>query len=167
MPSATPLSLPLVQLATLFNAPLSGGGGFSDLILLAAGSYLSDLCFWWYLEWPVSVTAHTLKHIKDNKHGQLININVLDYATILINCLACYHAITYNPPDQGADPHPVVLLCSGFFIHHATLMGYVSQAVRCHTNRQLPLPRVGIPINYVSLMTDAVHKYEHVTNGVK
>ena len=50
----------------------------------------------------------------------------------------------------------------GFFIRHATLMGYINQATRCHTDRQLPSPRTGVPIDYISLMTDAVRKYEHV-----
>ena len=52
----------------------------------------------------------------------------------------------------------------GFFIRHATLMGYIHQAIQCHTDRQLPSPRVGIPVDYVSLMTDAVRKYEKVPN---
>jgi hypothetical protein len=43
-------------------------------------------------------------------------------------------------------------------------MGYISQAVRCHTDRLLPSPRTGVPIDYVSLMTDAVRKYEKVPN---
>jgi hypothetical protein len=50
----------------------------------------------------------------------------------------------------------------GFFIRHATLMGYINQATRCHTDRQLPTPRTGVSIDYVSLMTDVVQKYEHV-----
>jgi hypothetical protein len=44
----------------------------------------------------------------------------------------------------------------GFFIHHSTLMGYINQAVRCHTNRQLPSPHIGVHLDYVALMTDAV-----------
>ena len=52
----------------------------------------------------------------------------------------------------------------GFFIRHATLMGYVSQAVRCHTDRQLPSPRIRVPMDYISLMTDPVRKYEKVPN---
>ena len=52
----------------------------------------------------------------------------------------------------------------GFFIRHSTLMGYVAQATRCHTDRHLPSPRLGVPIDYVALMTDAVRKYERVPN---
>jgi len=43
-------------------------------------------------------------------------------------------------------------------------MGYVAQATRCHTDRRLPSPRLGVPIDYVALMTDAVRKYERVPN---
>ena len=41
-------------------------------------------------------------------------------------------------------------------------MGYIHQAIRCHTDRQLPSPRSGVPVDYISLMTDAVRKYEQV-----
>jgi len=69
--------------------------------------------------------------------------------------LACYAVSLIRGETLKGD---------GFFIRHATLMGYISQAVRCHTDRLLPSPRTGVPIDYVSLMTDAVRKYKKVPN---
>ena len=66
------------------------GVAFSDSSLSAAGGYSPDLGFWWYLEWPPSIKSRTLKHIKNNTGDQLININILEYAAIIINYLACY-----------------------------------------------------------------------------
>jgi hypothetical protein len=40
----------------------------------------------------------------------------------------------------------------GYFIHHATLMGNIHQAIRCHTDRQLPSPRMGVPFDYIALI---------------
>jgi len=51
-----------------------------------------------------------------------------------------------------------------FFIRHATLMGCIQQASRCHMDCQLPSPHMKVPINYVSIMTDVVHKYRHLPN---
>jgi hypothetical protein len=62
----------------------SGGVAFSDSSLLAAGGYSRDLKFWWYLEWPLSVRERTLRHVKNNTNGTLIDINVLEYATLII-----------------------------------------------------------------------------------
>ncbi|KAL3779516.1 hypothetical protein HJC23_011152 [Cyclotella cryptica] len=283
-----PTSSPISHL--IDRTPL--GTAFSDSSLLAAGGYSSDLQFWWFLEWPPSVRSRTLKYLKNNSTGNLIDINVLEYAAIIITFLASYYSIAHRPPDLGADPHPVVLIrtdnssseawaqkgsrvsfsgralgrlqaallmrnpvglrtshistsenvvadtlsrfsninelltsfptllqtqkeligcrqfhptvtdgtrknhflswCSriglpdpccpsstlqarnfilacyvvslirgetikgdGFFIRHSTLMGYVAQATRCHTDRRLPSPRLGVPIDYVALMTDA------------
>ena len=101
-----PTSSPISHL--IDRTPL--GTAFSDSSLLAAGGYSSDLQFWWFLEWPASVRSRTLKYLKNNSTGNLIDINVLEYAAIIITFLACYYSITLRPPDLGADPHPVVLI---------------------------------------------------------
>ena len=101
-----PTSSPISHL--IDRMPL--GTAFSDSSLVAAGGYSSDLHFWWFLEWPPSVRHRTLKYLKNNSTGNLIDINVLEYAAIIITYLASYYSITRRPPDQGADPHPVVLI---------------------------------------------------------
>jgi hypothetical protein len=102
LPTLTPISH-LVN-----RTPL--GTAYSDSSLLAAGDYSPELQFWWYLKWPDSVRTRTIKHLKNNDNGLLIDINVLEYAAIIITYLACYHAISHSPPDGGADPYPVVLI---------------------------------------------------------
>ena len=103
-----PTSSPISHLIN--RTPL--GTAFCDSSLLAAGGYSQELRFWWYLAWPNSIRQRTLKYIKNNNSGDLIDINVLEYAAILITYLASYHSITQHPPDHGADPHLVVLIRS-------------------------------------------------------
>jgi hypothetical protein len=94
-----------------------GGVAFSDSSVLAAGGYSPDLKFWWYHEWPRSVHERTLHVVKNNTNGTLIDINVLEYATLIINYLVGYHALSPHTSATSAatattDPHPVVLLHS-------------------------------------------------------
>ena len=51
----------------------------------------------------------------------------------------------------------------GLRLRHATLMGYVRRALQLHKDRQLP-PPTSAPVNYISIMTDAVRKWELVPN---
>ena len=46
-------------------------------------------------------------------------------------------------------------------IRHATLLGYIKQAVTLHTDRGLPNPQQ-VDINYIKVMTNAIKKYETV-----
>jgi len=57
----------------------------------AAAGWSVPMQFWWYYEWPSWVKDRTLRKIKNGKSGELIDINVLEYATELIN----YAAGTY------------------------------------------------------------------------
>ena len=50
---------------------------------------------------------------------------------------------------------------TGIWIRHATLMGYIKQALALHTDRGLPNPRLA-DIDYIKIMSNAVKKYESV-----
>jgi len=50
---------------------------------------------------------------------------------------------------------------TGIRIRHATLMGYIKQALALHTARGLPNPRLA-DIDYIKIMSNAVKKYESV-----
>jgi hypothetical protein len=63
--------------------------------------------FWWYYKWPEEVRQRTLTFVRSNEHGQLISINVLEYAGMLINYAAATHYYRSHP-DAG-DPFPKVL----------------------------------------------------------
>jgi hypothetical protein len=81
---------------------------WSDSCLYAAGGFSSDMKFWWYLEWPKEILECTLKFVKNNEKGDLISINVLEYAAGLINYAAAYHYYLTHPDPN--DPYPVVKL---------------------------------------------------------
>ena len=83
--------------------------GYSDSCLHAAGGYSLDLGFWWYLEWPQSIQKCTLKFVSSDKDGNLVSINALEYASLIINYVAASYVLTQVYPQKG-DPHPVVLL---------------------------------------------------------
>ena len=80
-------------------------------------------------------SPHLKKH-KNNKDGQLIDINVLEYAAIIINYLSCYHAITHAPPDAGAYSHPAVHLgsdnsSSEAWAHKEAQVFFMGRAISC------------------------------------
>jgi len=104
--AAIPMLSPISHLIN--RTPL--GTALSDSSLKAAGGYSPILRFWWYLAWPQSIHSRTLTHKANNADGQLININVLEYAAIIITYVACYHTLKTRPPDGGADPYPIVHL---------------------------------------------------------
>ena len=83
--------------------------GDSDSSLHAAGGYSFDMGYWWYLEWPEAIRRSTLKFVYSNELGNLVSINALEYASLLINFVAATYVLTVVSPSRG-DPHPVVLL---------------------------------------------------------
>ena len=62
-----------------------------DSSLDAAGGWSISMRFWWYIEWPQKIRERTLRFVKDGKSGKLIDINALEYATVLINYAACIY----------------------------------------------------------------------------
>jgi hypothetical protein len=51
----------------------------------------------------------------------------------------------------------------GLRLRHATLMGYVRRVLQLHKDRHIPPPTTA-DVNYISIMTDAVRKWELVPN---
>jgi hypothetical protein len=78
-----------------------------DSSLLACGSYLVTLKFWWHLNFPKEVVERTLLHLKDNSDKNFISINCLEYVTIIIDYCAALTSLASNKINN--DPHPVVL----------------------------------------------------------
>jgi hypothetical protein len=73
------------------------------------GGFCPRLKVWWYFEWPECIRRRTIKHIKNNASGLLIDINVMEYAGILIMFLITCQTIR----DQNLlefDPYPQVLM---------------------------------------------------------
>ena len=63
--------------------------------------------FWWYFKWPEEVRKHTLTIVRSNTHGQFVSINMLEYASMLINYAAASHFYSQFP--NASDPFPKVL----------------------------------------------------------
>ena len=80
------------------------GTAWSDSSLRAAGGYSTDMKFWWYIEWPEEIRRRTLLHLRNNKNGRLISINVLEYAGIIITYIAATHYFLANPRDTDSQP---------------------------------------------------------------
>ena len=88
---------------------IPSGKARGDSSLKAAGGFSVKMQFWWYIEWPETVRKRTLLFISQRGDKRLISINVLEYATIIINYIASTHYFTVVSPDAG-DPYPVVLI---------------------------------------------------------
>ena len=82
--------------STCGDACLYGGGGFSI-----------DMKFWWHLEWPEEIKGNTKLFLPENKSAKMININVLEYATIILNYAAALTVLEYD--GVGDDIHLVLL----------------------------------------------------------
>eukprot|EP00984_Skeletonema_dohrnii_P032689 scaffold27225_cov80-Skeletonema_dohrnii-CCMP3373.AAC.3 len=84
------------------------GTAWGDSSLDAAGGFSSDCKFWWYLEWSAEIKASTLRFHKNNSGGNLISINVLEYASVIINYAAM--SFYFQHHHDPANPFPVALL---------------------------------------------------------
>ena len=85
------------------------GWGRTDSCLRAAGGYSPALKFWWYIEWPQSIQRRTLLHIRNKANKQLISINVLEYAALLVTFILA-HRIISEEGHFTKDPHPHFLV---------------------------------------------------------
>ena len=82
--------------------------GYGDSSLDAAGGFSVHCRFWWYLEWSDEIRRRTLRHIRDKAHPQFISINVLEYASIIINFAAM--SLFFQQHPDPTNPYPVALL---------------------------------------------------------
>ena len=87
---------------------------FGDSSLQGAGGYSLDLKFLWYLEWPQEIQQLTMKAyeilVKNHLTGELISINLLEFATAIINYAASLAILELDPSKVSLNnPHPVLL----------------------------------------------------------
>lgn len=149
------------------------GTGWSDSSLLAAGGYSVDMQFWWYIEWPEEVQRHTLRYIKNNKDGNLISINVLEYAGVIINYIASTYFFRECKNDPS-DPYPTVLL----YADNTTAEAWAIKACKKSLiGRSLALLQcalmmdnhVGIHVDHITTkdneIADRISRIDHETNS--
>ena len=67
--------------------------------------------FWWWHAWPEKKRSRTLRFIKDGKSGKLIDINTLEYATVIISFAASYYYWVVKKNCEAREiPFPKVLI---------------------------------------------------------
>ena len=85
---------------------------FGDSCLFACGGFSLDLAYWWYIEWPEEIREKTLKYYiikkRDPSTGELISINLLEFAVIVVNYLISSLCLNDNP-DITTDPYPSLI----------------------------------------------------------
>lgn len=80
-----------------------------DSCLYACGGWSVDMGYWFYHEWSAEVQQQTLRHIKNNKQGDLLAINPLEYATGLLQYAASYHYwVILDNITKRNIPYPTV-----------------------------------------------------------
>ena len=100
----------------LGDACLHGGRGFSD-----------DFKFWCYLPWSEEIKSKTIKG--SGKHSELVSINFLEFAVIIISYCAVLDAIELLGCKQDVLHQKVLILSDntiadswtrkiGFFLYH-------------------------------------------------
>ena len=120
--------------------------------------------FWWYIEWPREVRERTLLHIRERGHPDLISINVLEYATIIINFVAATYFFTKVAPNTK-DPYPVALIeADNTSAESWTLKGCKSSTI----GRELGLLQCALMIqNPVGICTGRVTMEENfIADGI-
>ena len=93
----------------LFNILDTCASTFGDACLESGveGGYSIKLRLWYYVSIRKKAIPCTLKHLKNNKDKNLISINVLKFASVIINYCA---ALTVVATEHITDnPHPVLL----------------------------------------------------------
>jgi hypothetical protein len=78
-----------------------------DSLLEGAGGFSITLGFWWHICFPDEVVQHTLQFKTNNNDGILVLINILEFATVIINYCAAFHVVWTSPVTD--TPHPVIL----------------------------------------------------------
>ncbi|KAL3786424.1 hypothetical protein ACHAWO_007976 [Cyclotella atomus] len=77
----------------------------------AMGGISIRMKMWWYFEGPKEVREHTLRFIKNNKDGELIAINAMEYGTIQVGIALAYYywCILKEQERQGIEYLTVLL----------------------------------------------------------
>ena len=101
--TSIPLETPIAH--CIKRAPSASAWG--DACLYGGGFFSIDLRFWWHLEWPEEVKQRTKLFLENNKKGNLISINALEFFCIIMNYAAAL--VVYDTDGKGDDQHPTLL----------------------------------------------------------
>ena len=132
------------------------GSAYSDSSLCAAGGYSFKLRFWWYFEWPEEVQRLTLRYVVKYKtdSGDIVSINVLEYAAMIITYVAGYHVMVQVDPS-ARDPYPLMELWADntsaeTWILKASKASFIGRALSCIQCALMINNPVGITAHYIN-----------------
>jgi hypothetical protein len=83
------------------------GDGASDACLDAGGGYSIPFRFIWFLNWPTWVLLRTKKFLKNDKDGNFISINILEFISVILEYCAALTVV--ETEDVTEDKWPVFL----------------------------------------------------------
>ena len=117
-----------------------------DACLTGAGGYSRNAHFWWFLAWPAEVVASTLKAFTVRVQidiDKFISINLLEYATILINYAATSQALS-DGLIRSPQPYPMVHIDAD----NTTAVSWTKKAVSANQkSKALSLVFVNLTLN--------------------
>jgi hypothetical protein len=79
--------------------------GYSDACVYGGGGYSIAQKFWWHVLWPTELFEKTIKFMKGK---EMVDINVLEFMSMIINFVGALVALETD--GLGDDPWPVMLL---------------------------------------------------------
>ncbi len=125
----------------------------SDACLDGGGGYSIALTFFWYMTWSTAIYHRTKKFIHNDSDKLFISINVLEFASVIINYCAALTVIeTLNVTD---DPWPVLLAwcdntSSVRWVTHACMKSEAGRALGRFFCALLMNSRLGINSKWIS-----------------
>jgi hypothetical protein len=125
----------------------------SDACLDAGGGWSVDLGFVWYLDWSKQIYKRTKKFVFDDRDKQLITINCLEFASVIINYCASLTVI--ETTDFTDDPWPILLAwCDNstavHWVNHACMNSETGRALGRLFCALLMDSRLGINAEWLS-----------------
>ena len=136
---------------------------WGDASLYAGGGFSLDLGFWWYINWPQEIQSRTIKYFtvskKDPSTGELVSINLLEFAVIIINYAAATHALSLLPSSKG-NPYATLLnwadsMTANSWCHKAASSNLASRSL----SRLLCILRIN---NSLGLNTDFIPGLDNI-----
>jgi hypothetical protein len=98
-----------------FRAPIAHlvdrdptGIGRCDSSLDAGGGWSKECSFWWHLAWSDEIRSATLRFHHNHPDKELISINVLEFASAIIQFAGM--SLYYRKHQDPTNPFPVVLI---------------------------------------------------------
>jgi hypothetical protein len=148
--------------------------GCSDACLEAGGGFSIELKFIWFLTWPTDILYRTKKFLKDDRDGDFVSINVLEFISVILEYCAALTVI--ETEDFTNDPWPVFLArCdnkSGVrWISHACMNSEIGRELGRFFCALLIDSKLGINAKWLSTLANRIAddisrlKKQNITNN--